>query len=328
MREPQVKKFVVCASAALLMLPWGMSAFGQSYPTKPIRIVVPFEAGGAMDVIARVISRKVADDGAAQIVVENKTGAGGAIGVVAVKDAAPDGYTLAEVSSSTHVLNPHTTASIPYDPVRDFEPVVMLVRVPTLLAVPAGLPVNSLSELLALGRKNEKGLNYGSAGIGSAPHITAALLAKTSGAPMTHIPYRGLAGAMNDLVGSRLDFVFSSVASLGGFVSDGNVKVLAVAGKSRIKSFPQVQSMAELGYPDVDVDLWFGIVAPLGTSPDIVRKLNEMFVKATNSPDLAPQLAQLGVEVATGSPAAFKQTLDSDNKRLGPFIKELTAQQK
>lgn len=318
----------VCASAALLMLPWGMSAFAQPYPTKPIRIVVPFEAGGAMDVVARVISRKVADESAAQIVVENKTGAGGAIGVVAVKDAAPDGYTLAEVSSSTHVLNPHTTATIPYDPVKDFEPVVMLVRVPTLLAVPAGLPVNSLPELLELGRKNEKGLNYGSAGIGSAPHITAALLAKTSGAPMTHIPYRGLAGAMNDLVGGRLDFVFSSVASLGGFVSDGNVKVLAVAGKSRIKSFPQVQSMAELGYPGVDVDLWFGIVAPLGTNPDIVRKLNEMFVKATNSPELAPQLAQLGVEVATGSPADFKQTLDSDNKRLGPFIRELTAQPK
>ena len=212
------------------MCPWGTSAFGQAYPTKPIRIVVPFEAGGAMDIVARVISKKVADDGGMQIVIENKTGAGGAIGVVAVKDAAPDGYTLAEVSSSTHVLNPHTRADIPYDPVRDFEPVVMLVNVPTLLAVPVDLPVNSLPELLELARKNEKGLNYGSAGIGSAPHITAALLAKTTGLPMAHIPYRGLAGAMNDLVGRRLDFVFSSVASLGGFVSDGKVKVLAVAG--------------------------------------------------------------------------------------------------
>jgi tripartite-type tricarboxylate transporter receptor subunit TctC len=310
------------------MSPWGISAFGQSFPTKPIRIIVPFEAGGAMDIVARVISKKVADDGAAQIVIENKTGAGGAIGVVAVKDAAPDGYTLAEVSSSTHVLNPHTTANIPYDPVKDFEPVVMLVKVPTFLAVPASLPVSSLPELLELARKNEKGLNYGSAGIGSAPHITAALLAKASDAPMTHIPYRGLAGAMNDLVGGRLDFVFSSVASLGGFVSDGRVKVLAVAGNSRIKSFPQALSMAELGYPEVDVDLWFGIVAPLGTSPDIVRKLNEAFVKATNSPELVPQLTQLGVEVATGSPADFKQALDSENKRLGPFIRELTAKPK
>jgi tripartite-type tricarboxylate transporter receptor subunit TctC len=322
------RSVVIFASAVLLIWPWGMSAFAQPYPTKPIRVVVPFEAGGAMDIVARVISRKVADDSAAQIVIENKTGAGGAIGVVAVKEAAPDGYTLAEVSSSTHVLNPHTTANIPYDPVKDFEPVVMLVKVPTFLAVPAGMPVNSLPELLELARRNEKGLNYGSAGIGSAPHITAALLAKASGAPMTHIPYRGLAGAMNDLVGGRLDFVFSSVASLGGFVSDGKVKVLAVAGNNRIKSFPQVLSMAELGYPEVDVDLWFGIVAPLGTSPDIVRKLNDVFVKATNSPELGPQLAQLGVEIATGSPAEFKQTLESDNKRLGPFIKELTAKPK
>jgi tripartite-type tricarboxylate transporter receptor subunit TctC len=322
------RSVVIFASAVLLIWPWGMSAFAQPYPTKPIRVVVPFEAGGAMDIVARVISRKVAEDSAAQIVIENKTGAGGAIGVVAVKEAAPDGYTLAEVSSSTHVLNPHTTANIPYDPVKDFEPVVMLVKVPTFLAVPVGLPVNSLPELLELARRNEKGLNYGSAGIGSAPHITAALLAKASGAPMTHIPYRGLAGAMNDLVGGRLDFVFSSVASLGGFVSDGKVKVLAVAGNNRIKSFPQVLSMADLGYPEVDVDLWFGIVAPLGTSPDIVRKLNDVFVKATNSPELGPQLAQLGVEIATGSPGEFKRTLESDNKRLGPFIKELTAKPK
>ena len=140
-----MKKAVVVWASAALMLPWGMPAFGQSYPTKPIRIIVPFEAGGAMDIVARVISRKVAEDGAAQVVIENKTGAGGAIGVVAVKEAAPDGYTLAEVSSSTHVLNPHTTANIPYDPVKDFEPVVMLVKVPTFLAVPAALPVNSLS---------------------------------------------------------------------------------------------------------------------------------------------------------------------------------------
>ena len=187
----------------------------------------------------RIVGKKVSDLGAAQIVIENKTGAGGAIGVMAVKDAAADGYMLAEVSSSTHVLNPHTTAGIPYDPVKDFAPVAMLVRVPTLLAVPASSPANSVAELIELAKTKPGGLSYGSAGVGSAPHITAALFQKSAGAPMTHVPYRGLAGAMNDILGGRLDFVFSSIPSLGGTVADGKVKVLAAAGAKRIKNYPE-----------------------------------------------------------------------------------------
>jgi tripartite-type tricarboxylate transporter receptor subunit TctC len=319
------KCLALIALAALHLGPWAEPATAQPFPSRPIRVVVPFEAGGAMDIIMRVIGKQISDAGGAQIVVENKTGAGGAIGVMAVKDATPDGYTLAEVSSSTHVLNPHTTASIPYDPVKDFQPIAMLVKVPTLLAVPAGSPANSLNDLVALARQKPGGLNYGSAGIGSAPHITAALLEKSTGVPMTHVPYRGMAGAMSDLVGGRIDFVFSSIPSLGGFVTDGKVRLLGVAGKSRIKDYPQLPSMAELRHPDVDVDLWFGLVAPLGTEPAVIRTLNEMFVKAANSPELAERFKQLGVEIATGTPAQFRQALETDNARLGPFVRELTA---
>jgi tripartite-type tricarboxylate transporter receptor subunit TctC len=319
------KCLALIALAALHLGPWAEPATAQPFPSRPIRVVVPFEAGGAMDIIMRVIGKQISDAGGAQIVVENKTGAGGAIGVMAVKDATPDGYTLAEVSSSTHVLNPHTTASIPYDPVKDFQPIAMLVKVPTLLAVPAGSPANSLNDLVALARQKPGGLNYGSAGIGSAPHITAALLEKSTGVPMTHVPYRGMAGAMTDLVGGRIDFVFSSIPSLGGFVTDGKVRLLGVAGKSRIKDYPQLPSMAELRHPDVDVDLWFGLVAPLGTEPAVIRTLNEMFVKAANSPELAERFKQLGVEIATGTPAQFRQALETDNARLGPFVRELTA---
>ncbi len=315
--------FALLALVALQLAP--LPAASQPFPSRPIRIIVPFEAGGAMDIIMRVVSKRVSDSGGPQIVIENKTGAGGAIGVMAVKDAAPDGYTLAEVSSSTHVLNPHTTASIPYDPVKDFQPIAMLVKVPTLLTVPAGSPANSFAELLDLARKKPGGLSYGSAGVGSAPHITAALLEKSSGIGMTHIPYKGMAGAMNDVLGGRLDFVFASIPSLGGTVADGKVKVLGVAGKNRIKDFPQAPSMAELGYPEVDVDLWFGLVAPLATDAATIRTLNEIFVKATNAPELAERFKQLGVEIATGTPAQFKQALESENARLGPFVRELTA---
>jgi tripartite-type tricarboxylate transporter receptor subunit TctC len=318
-----MKWIAACVAVAAAQL-FAAPASAQNYPSRPIRIIVPFEAAGAMDVVMRVVGKKVADSGAAQIVVENKTGAGGVIGVMAVKDATPDGYTLAEISSSTHVLNPHTTENIPYDPVKDFQPVAMLVRVPTLLAVPASLPVNSVAELIEYARKKPGGLSYGSAGVGSAPHITAALLAKSSGAPMTHVPYRGNAGAMNDLIGGRLDFVFSSIPSLGGTVADGKVKLLAAAGAKRIKLYPDIASMAELGRPEVDVDLWFGIVAPLGTDAAIVRTLNDMFVKAANDPELTERFTQLGVEIATGTPEDFRKAIASDNARLGPFVKELT----
>jgi tripartite-type tricarboxylate transporter receptor subunit TctC len=256
------------------------------------------------------------------------TGAGGVIGVMSVKDAAPYGYTLVEISSSTHVLNPYTTANIPYDPVKDFLPVAMLVRVPTLLAVPAGSPVNSFADLVELAHKKPGGLSYGSGGVGSQPHITAALLAKSVGVPTTHVPYRGLAGAMTDLVGGRLDFVFSSIPSLAGNVADGKVRLLAVSGNKRLKQYPDLPTMAELGRPEVNVDLWFGIVAPLGTDPAIVQKLNEMFVKAANDPELTERFDKLGVERATGSPADFKRALESDNARLGPIIKELMADAK
>lgn len=318
-------RLALIAFAALLAGTLATPASAQSFPNRPIRIVVPFEAGGAMDIIMRVVSKAATDSGGPLIVIENKTGAGGSIGVMAVKDAAPDGYTLVEVSSSTHVLNPHTTASIPYDPVKDFQPIAMLVKVPTILTVPASSPANSLADLLELARKKPGGLNYGSAGVGSAPHITGALLEKSSKIPMTHIPYRGMAGAMTDLLGGRLDFVYSSIPSIGGNLADGKVKLLAIAGKTRIKDLPQIPSMAELGHPEVDVDLWFGLVAPLGTDTATIRTLNGIFVKATNAPELAERFKQLGVEIATGTPAEFKQALESDNARLGPFVKELTA---
>jgi tripartite-type tricarboxylate transporter receptor subunit TctC len=310
--------------AAATVLACATPVSAQQSPNRPIRVVVPFEAGGAMDIIMRVVGKQVTDRGGPQIVVENKTGAGGAIGVMSVKDAAPDGTILVQVSSSTHVLNPHTS-NIPYDPVKDFQPIVMLVKVPTILAVPASSPAKTFAEFVDHARKKPDGLNYGSAGIGSAPHITGALLEKSLGVKMTHVPYRGMAGAMTDVIGGRIDFVFSSIPSIGGAVSDGQIRLLAVAGKDRIKAYPDLPSMKDVGHPDVDVDLWFGVMAPLGTDAATVKALNEMFAQATNAPELTERFKQLGVEIATGSPVQFKQAIETDNTRLGPFVKELTA---
>ena len=310
--------------ASVVLLASALPASAQSLSNRPIRIVVPFDAGGAMDIIMRVVSKQVTDKGGPPIVVENRTVAGGAIGVMSVKEATPDGTTLVQVSSSTHVLNPHTS-NVPYDPVKDFQPVVMLVKVPTILAVPASSPAKTFPEFVDYAKKKPDGLTYGSAGIGSAPHITGALLEKSLGVRMTHVPYRGMAGAMTDVIGARIDFVFSSIPSIGGAAADGQIRLLAVAGKDRIKAYPDLPSMKDVGHPDVDVDLWFGVMAPLGTDAATVKALNEAFAQATNAPELTERFQQLGVEIATGSSAQFKQAIESDNARLGPFVKELTA---
>jgi tripartite-type tricarboxylate transporter receptor subunit TctC len=174
-----------------------------------------------------------------------------------------------------------------------------------------------------LARKKSGGLNYGSAGVGSAPHITAALLAKSFGTPMTHVPYRGMASAVTDLIAGRIDFVFGSIPSFQGHVADSKLKLLAVAGDKRLAGLPNVPSMAEAGHPAVELDLWFGVLAPAAVDAATVRTLNDIFVKATKAPDLAARFAEMGLDTVTGTPAEFKRAIETDNARLGPFIKEL-----
>ncbi len=324
-----ITRFLAAVSfAALSLLPAATAASAQSFPSRPIRIVVPFDAGGAMDVVVRLIGQAASAQGGPQIVVENKTGGGGVIGTMAVREAAPDGYTLLEGSSSTHVLNPHMMPKFPYDPVKDFQPVTMLVKVPQFLAVPGGSPVRSVADLQELARKKPGGLSYGSAGVGSAPHMTAALLERSLGVPMTHVPYRGMASALTDLIAGRIDFVFSSTASFGGQAADGKIRLLAVAGSHRVSQLPDVPSMAEAGHPGVELDLWFGILAPAGTDPAIVSTLNGIFAKASKDPAVVKRFADMGLEIAIGSPAQFRQAIESENKRLGPFVRELAARPK
>ena len=289
-----------------------LPASAQNYPSRPIRIIVPFEASGAMDVVMRIVGKKVSDTGAAQIVIENKTGAGGVIGVMAVKDAAPDGYLLAEVSSSTHVLNPHTTAGIPYDPVKDFVPITLLVRVPTLLAVPAGSPANSLADLIELAQDQARRpeLRLGRRRLRAAHHRGAAAEVERRADDARALSRAGRRDERPARRPPRLRVQQHSLARRHRRRRQG-AGCWPPPGAKRIKLYPNIPSMAELGRPEVDVDLWFGIVAPLGTDPAIVRTLNAMFVKAANDPELTERFSQLGVEIATGSPDGVQKDAGS-----------------
>lgn len=315
--------FRIVAALALTISTLTSTAIAQSYPSRPIRVIVPFEAGGAMDVVMRLIVKSVTDAGGPTIVVENKTGGGGVVGSLAVKTATPDGYTLLMASSSTHVFNPHMMKDFPFDPIADFTPIVALVEVPRVLAVPASLGVGSLAELHKLSKTKPEGLSYGSGGVGSAPHLTSALMQKSFDAPMTHVPYRGVAPAINDLVAGRIDFVFGSIPSFQGHVASGKLRFLAVAGKKRLSDLPNVPHMAELGYPEIELDLWFGILAPAGTDSVIVGKLQDLFATAAKSPDLSERFKKMGLELATGSSGEFAQSIKIDNARIAKLITEL-----
>jgi tripartite-type tricarboxylate transporter receptor subunit TctC len=314
--------FALAIAATLLLAPSTM-ALAEEFPTKPIRVIVPFSAGGAMDVVMRVVGKKVTEMGGPEIVVENRTGGGGAIGVRAVRDAPPDGYTLLEASSSTHVVNPHITPDIPYDPLKDFQPITMLVTVPTILAVPGTSPVKSVSDLQQLARSKPGGLSYGSAGVGSVPHLAAELLARAFGTPMTHVPYRGMASVIPDLITGRIDFVFGSIASFGGAIDDGKIRLLAVASDKPIPTRPQLPTLPQLGHHDVVLDLWFGLFAPTGIDAKRVQILNGMFVKAAKTPDVVARFEELGVSLATSTPQEFRKAIEADHARIGALIREV-----
>ncbi len=299
------------------------SAFAQdaaSFPNKPIHIVVPFTAGSATDILARTFGERLTAAWGQPVVIENRPGAGGSIGAGMVAKAAPDGYTLAVVSTG-HVVNDVLYDNLGYDVVTDFAGVVPLANLPSVLIVPPTLGVKTVKELVALAKDKPGELNFTSAGIGSASHINQEKFLHTTGIKSVHIPMKGTPDMLNEMMGGRVQMGWMPLISSVGPLKDGKLMALAVSTHERSSVLPDVPTIAEAGYPDAEFNFWVAMLAPKNTPRDIVKKLNAEIVKAGQSPEVKKRLESLGAEPMPMEPEKFDAFLKSEHDTLGQVMK-------
>jgi tripartite-type tricarboxylate transporter receptor subunit TctC len=315
------KKRVLCLLvAAAAAVP--AAALAQAWPSKPVRMVIPFPAGGATDIVGRTIATRLSAALGQQVIVENKPGAGGTIGADAVAKAPPDGYTILMATSSTHSIGPAVNPKMPYDAFRDFAPVAHVANAPSVLIVGHGFPARTAQELIALLRQNPGRYNFGSSGIGTYPHLSAELFKwRAGGLFVVHIPYRGTGLVITDLVAGQIAFLMDSVVSAQPHIRDGKVRALAVTGAKRSASLPNVPTFAEVGVPGMDGSNWFGVFAPAGTPPEIVQRLNRELNAALRAPDVLERLERSGAEPAGGTPEQFAKTYRDEYENWKAVIK-------
>ena len=305
--------------AIALLAPFWAAA--QPYPSKPIHFVVPYPPGGPLDTVARLVGQKVSESVKEPLIVENKPGAGGNIGADLVAKAAPDGYTLLMGAVATHAINPTLYASIPYDARKDFIPVTQIASTPNVLVVNPSLPVHDVHEFIAYAKAHPGELNFGSGSTGSAGHLAGELFKSMAGVDMTHVPYKGAAPAMTDLIGGRLQLMFDNLASSLVQIKAGKVRALAVTTAKRTELAPDLPSIAESGLPGFDINTWFGLFVPAGTPPAVVRRLHDEFAKALAAPDVREKMLALGAEPVGSTPEQFAAYIGSEAAKYAKLVK-------
>jgi tripartite-type tricarboxylate transporter receptor subunit TctC len=281
------------------------SAFAQGYPVRPVRFIVPFPPGGSADILARTLAPKMAESLGQPMVVENRPGAGTAIGAKATADAAPDGYTVMLGTVSSHAMNPGLNPKVGYDPVRDFTPVAPVASIPFALVVHPSVAAKSVQELVALARARPGQLNYASAGSGTSNHLAGELFAAVTGTSMVHIPYKGSAPALNDLLAGQVNLMFDLVLTAAPHVRSNAVRALAVTGTARSPVLPGVPTVRESGFPGYDVTAWFGLFGPANVPQPAVARLHAAVVAALADADVRDRLAKQGADAMAASPAEF-----------------------
>ncbi|MEN9538033.1 MAG: hypothetical protein RLZZ126_268 [Pseudomonadota bacterium] len=314
-----VSRFI--ALAGLFMLT-AAQAVAQAFPAKPIRVVVPFPPGGGTDIIAREVMQKLNATLGWSIVIDNKPGTGGNLGVDAAAKAPPDGYTLALGQTSNLAINPTLYAKMPYDSLKDLAPISLVASAPLVLVVAADSPFKTLAEVVDASKKKPASLNFASPGNGTVAHLASELLQKTAGVKFTHVPYKGAAQAVTDLLGGQVQLYMSSVPTMIGHIKNGKMRALAVTSLQRVDDLPQVPTVAESGYRGFDAATWFGFVAPAGTPKEVVARLNTEINKALQAPDVKKKLMDQGAEVLGSTPEHFGALIRSDIARWAPIIKE------
>jgi len=298
------------------------AALAQSYPAKPIRLIVPFAAGGGNDNVARLVGKHLSDSLGQQLVIDNRPGAGGVLGAELAAKAVPDGYTLFLGGVGSHAVNPNLNVSLPYDPIRDFAPVALLAQAPLVLVVHPSVPADSITAFVALARSRPGQLNYASNGNGSSSHLAAVMFDSMTGVDMVHVPYKGLSPALTDLLSGRVQLMFSSVVAILPHIKAGKLRGLAVTGSRRLASMPNLPTIAESGLPGYEASSWYGVLAPAGTPREIVARLNAELVKALEQPEVRTSLLAEGAEPIGGSPEQFAAHIRSEMERLGKMIRE------
>lgn len=305
----------------LAALAIGAPAVAQDYPAKPIRLVVGFPPGGGVDIAARLIGAEMQKTLGQPIVIENRPGAGGGIGAESVAKANADGYTLLMGNTGSLTINPSLYPKLGYDTQRDFAAVGLVSTSPLVVAVNPSLPANSLSELLALAKKRPGETSFGTGGNGSIAHLTVELLKAQTGADLSHVPYKGGTPAVTDVVAGQLQMVVEGVPLVAPFVQQKKLRALVVTSAKRSPALPDVPTVIESGFPDLVITAWYGIVAPAGTSPAIVARLNQSIAVALGSPGLREKLNQQGSEAAGGTPGQFSDFLRQELARWAKAVK-------
>lgn len=305
--------------ATSLLLPVTVQA--QDFPSKPIRLVVPFAAGGPADTIARAVAEKMQGVVKQPVVIDNRAGAGGAVGTKAVAQAEPDGYTIGISTAGALAISVSMQEAIGYDPRKDLQALTLAASVPELLVVGKDVPVKTLPELLALAKAKPNSLNYASSGAGSMPHLAGELLKQYGKVEMAHVPYRGAAPAVTDLLAGQVDLMFMDIAVLLPHVQAGTIKAVAIGSAKRSDSLPELPTTAELGLPKVVADNWYGIVAPPKTPQPIVQKLHAALVEALKSPEVKEKLALQGAVVVGNTPDEFAAYIRSEIEKWAEVVK-------
>ena len=309
------------ALSAVLAVGLVVAASAQTYPSRPIRMIAPFPAGGLVDVLARAVGDELTKSLGQPVIVENRPGAGGNIGADIVARAEPDGYTLLMTSPGIQSINEFLYKSMPFDPDKAFLPISLVADMPMLVVLHPKVGVKTLDGLIAHARANPGTLNFGSAGIGTTGHLGQALLTHVANIKVTHIPYRGAAPSVTDLIGGRIDGVVDNPPTVIEHIRAGTIIPLAVAAKERLALLPDIPAATEAGLPDWQASSWFGVVAPAGTSPEIVKRLHAEIAKAVQAPSMQRFTSQSGARMVGNTPAEFARLIVDERKKWGEIVR-------
>jgi tripartite-type tricarboxylate transporter receptor subunit TctC len=312
-------------AVALLIVAFAPALLAQTYPTRPIRMIVPFSPGGATDVPARIVAQRLSEALGQQVVIDNRPGAGSALGADAVAKANPDGYTLL-LTATTHVISAGLYKKLPYDAIRDFAPVMLIGSGPNVLAVHPSLPAKSVRELIALAKLEPGKIDYASSGNGSAQHLFGALFMSMANIKMMHIPYKGSAPATTDLISGQVSVGFPGIALALPHTRSGRLRSLAVTSAKRSKAMPDVPAIDEVGVPGYAATLWSGLLAPKGTPPEIVQKLHDEIAKLLKQPEVESAYLATGTDITISTPDQFGRFLQAEFDKWSRVIKAVDAQ--